>query len=154
MVDGAGGAGKQGCGTEAVNGASGGVPGPEARRGEGRRLRVDSDSIRLALSVSEACEALGVSWDFWSEHIAPEVRVVRRGRRKLIAVTELEHWLERNGEASGAITSASARTNRRRRRADESASPARGAQRRDGAARQAALFAPSVEDRSHTTGAS
>ena len=63
--------------------------------------------MRLALSISEACEALGVSWDFWSEHIAPEVRVVRRGRRKLIAVTELERWLERNGEASGAVTSAS-----------------------------------------------
>ena len=62
--------------------------------------------MRLALSVSEACEALGVSWDFWSEYIAPEVRVVRRGRRKLIAVTELERWLERNGEASGAIASA------------------------------------------------
>src|SRR4029079_5018353 len=76
VVNGAGGAGRQGCGTEAVNGASGGVPGPEARRGEGRRLRVDGDSIRLALSISEACEALGVSWDFWSEHIAPEVRVV------------------------------------------------------------------------------
>ena len=55
---------------------------------------------RLALSVAEACEALGVSWDFWSEYIAPEVRIVRRGRRKLVAVRELERWLERNGETA------------------------------------------------------
>ncbi len=55
--------------------------------------------IRLALSVEEACAALGVSWDFWREHIEPDVRVVRRGRRKLIAVAELERWLDRNAEA-------------------------------------------------------
>lgn len=53
---------------------------------------------RLALSVEEACAALGVSWDFWQEHIAPEVRIVRRGRRKLIAVAELQRWLADNGE--------------------------------------------------------
>lgn len=33
---------------------------------------------RLALNVEEACQALGVSWDFWSEHIAADVKVVRR----------------------------------------------------------------------------
>lgn len=53
---------------------------------------------RLALSVAEACAALGLSWDFWQEHIAPEVRVVRRGRRKLVSVAELKRWLERNAE--------------------------------------------------------
>jgi hypothetical protein len=53
----------------------------------------------LALSVEQACAALGVSWDFWQEHIAAEVRIVRRGRRKLIAVAELERWLAANAEA-------------------------------------------------------
>ena len=33
-----------------------------------------------------------------AEHVAPEVRVVRRGRRKLVAVRELERWLEDSGE--------------------------------------------------------
>jgi len=50
---------------------------------------------RLALSPNEAAEALGVSRDFFDEHIAPELRIVRRGRRKLIAIRELERWLER-----------------------------------------------------------
>jgi hypothetical protein len=60
----------------------------------------EATRLRLALNVEEACAALGVSWDFWSEYIAPEVRVVRRGRRKLVAVRELERWLERNGETA------------------------------------------------------
>jgi hypothetical protein len=55
---------------------------------------------RLALSVEEACAALGVGWDFWAEHIAPDVRLVRRGRRKLVPVAELQRWLEESAEAT------------------------------------------------------
>lgn len=51
---------------------------------------------RLALTVEEACAALGVSWDFWSEHVAHDVRIVRAGRRKLVPVAELQRWLEVN----------------------------------------------------------
>lgn len=61
-------------------------------------LRLAAPVPRLALSVEEACAALGVGEDFWREHVAPEVRIVRRGRRKLIAVTALEAWLAENGE--------------------------------------------------------
>jgi excisionase family DNA binding protein len=53
---------------------------------------------RLALSVQEAAEALGVSEDFWLKYIADEVRIVRRGRRKIIPVTELQRWLDENGQ--------------------------------------------------------
>ena len=53
---------------------------------------------RLALSVSEACEALGVSWATWRQHIEPDVRLVRLGRRKLIPTTELQAWLDRRAE--------------------------------------------------------
>jgi len=49
--------------------------------------------------VAEACDALGVGWDFWREHVEPELRVVRRGRRKLIALAELEAWLARSADA-------------------------------------------------------
>lgn len=63
------------------------------------RPEIDVAAVpRLALSVQEACEALGVSWDFWREHVEPGVRIVRRGRRKLVAVAELERWLAENGE--------------------------------------------------------
>jgi excisionase family DNA binding protein len=51
--------------------------------------------IRLALSPDEAAAALGVSRDHLDEHIAHELRWVRRGRRKFVAIRELERWLER-----------------------------------------------------------
>jgi excisionase family DNA binding protein len=50
---------------------------------------------RLALSPDEAAASIGVSRDFFDEHVAHELRVVRRGRRKMIPVRELEKWLER-----------------------------------------------------------
>lgn len=49
---------------------------------------------RLALSPDEAAAALGVSRDYLDEHVAAELRWVRRGRRKFVAVRELERWLE------------------------------------------------------------
>jgi hypothetical protein len=52
----------------------------------------------LALSPDQAAVALGVSRDFLDEHVMPELRVVRRGRRKLIAVRELERWLDTAAE--------------------------------------------------------
>ena len=55
---------------------------------------------RLALGVDEAAASLGVSRDYFDEHIAAELRWVRRGRRKLVAVAELERWLERNAALS------------------------------------------------------
>jgi excisionase family DNA binding protein len=51
---------------------------------------------RLAFSKSEAAHALGVSVDFLEEHVMHELRIVRRGRRRLIPVRELERWLDAN----------------------------------------------------------
>jgi hypothetical protein len=55
---------------------------------------------RLALDVQEACVALGVSWDTWHEHIEPEVRLIRLGRRKLVPVAELERWLAEHAQTT------------------------------------------------------
>jgi excisionase family DNA binding protein len=49
---------------------------------------------RLALSKREAAAALGVSVDFLEEHVLHELRIVRRGRRRLIPLRELERWLD------------------------------------------------------------
>lgn len=53
---------------------------------------------RVTLRPEEAAHALGVSRDFFDETIAPELRVIRRGRLKLYAVAELERWAEANAE--------------------------------------------------------
>ncbi len=50
---------------------------------------------RLALSPDEAAGVLGVSRDYLDQHVIHELRIVRRGRRILIALSELERWLDR-----------------------------------------------------------
>ena len=49
---------------------------------------------RLALTPVEAAACLGVSRDFFDQHVQPELRIVRRGRRRLIPTCELNRWLD------------------------------------------------------------
>jgi hypothetical protein len=56
--------------------------------------------LRLALNKSDAAAALGVSVDFFDDHIVHELRVTFRGRRRLYAVRELERWLD---ESAGRV---------------------------------------------------
>jgi excisionase family DNA binding protein len=56
---------------------------------------------RVTLTPIEAAAALGVSRDFFDEHVRPELRVVRRGRLVLIPVRELERWAD--GAAARAL---------------------------------------------------
>lgn len=51
---------------------------------------------QLALRPEEAARALGVSRSFFFAEILPELRVVRRGRLRLVPVRSLEEWIERN----------------------------------------------------------
>jgi len=50
---------------------------------------------RLAVDIGEAAAMIGVSRAFFDEHVRHELRWVRVGRRKLVAVRELERWLDR-----------------------------------------------------------
>jgi len=53
---------------------------------------------RIALTPAEAAAALGVGPDFFDEHVAPELRLVRRGRKRLVPVRDLERWTVENAE--------------------------------------------------------
>jgi len=71
------------------------APTPPKRESR-RRDEGGTPSGRLALSPDEASAVLGVSRDYFDEHVLDELRVVRRGRRILVALAELERWLDRS----------------------------------------------------------
>jgi hypothetical protein len=64
--------------------------------GVARKLAVSIP--RIALTPSEAAAAIGVGPDFFDANVAPELRLIRRGRKRLVPVTELERWIAENAE--------------------------------------------------------
>lgn len=54
---------------------------------------------RIALTPAEAAAAIGVGPDFFDENVAPQLRLIRRGRKRLVPVRELERWVVENAEA-------------------------------------------------------
>lgn len=57
------------------------------------RLLAAPRAPRVAVELGEAADALGVSKKFFDEHVRHELRVVRRGRKVLVPLCELERWL-------------------------------------------------------------
>lgn len=77
------------------------VPGGADRLGGDPRGAQVSTVERLAFTPEEAAASIGCSRSFLYEHILPELRVVRVGRRRIIPRESLEQWLRE--EASRAI---------------------------------------------------
>jgi hypothetical protein len=76
-------------------------PDDRAREGDGNQLNASRDSggrdPAARLTKREAAAALGMSVDSFERHVQPELRVVRRGRLRLFALTEIERWLRESG---------------------------------------------------------
>jgi excisionase family DNA binding protein len=51
---------------------------------------------RITLTPNEAAAALGVGRTFLYEHVLPGVPVIRLGKKRLILVSDLVRWAERN----------------------------------------------------------
>jgi len=51
---------------------------------------------QLTLSIGGAAELLGVSRDFFDDHVRADLRLVRRGRVIRVPRAELERWVEQN----------------------------------------------------------
>ena len=72
------------------------------------RIRPHRDPIELAVSPvpritvtqAEACAALSCSEEFFVEHIRPHMRVIRRGRKRLFPVSELERVVDELAESA------------------------------------------------------
>jgi excisionase family DNA binding protein len=64
-----------------------------------RVVSIDAAAVpRIAMSKREAASALGVSVDFFDEHIVRDLRMVRVGRRRLVPIAELERWLDTHAD--------------------------------------------------------
>lgn len=61
--------------------------------------KLPSSIPRIALTPAEAAAAIGVGPDFFDANVAPELRIVRRGQKRLIPVVELERWVLESTEA-------------------------------------------------------
>lgn len=53
---------------------------------------------RLALTRTEAAESLGMSLDSFERYVQPDLRFIRRGKLRLVPVSELQRWLDRHAE--------------------------------------------------------
>lgn len=53
---------------------------------------------RVVLTRQEAAASLGISLDSFERHVQPDLKVIRRGGLRLVAVLELERWAEKAGE--------------------------------------------------------
>jgi excisionase family DNA binding protein len=51
---------------------------------------------RIALTRAQAAESLGMSLDSFERHVQHELRIVRRGKHRLVPIRELERWVEEN----------------------------------------------------------
>ena len=54
---------------------------------------------RVALSRQEAAASLGMSLDSFERHVQPELKLIRRGKLRLVPVVELERWAIENAES-------------------------------------------------------
>ena len=53
---------------------------------------------RVALTREEAAASLGMSLRAFEQHVQHDLRLIRRGRLRLVPVTELQRWVESAAE--------------------------------------------------------
>ncbi len=53
---------------------------------------------RIALTREEAAAAIGMSLTAFAQHVQPDLRLIRKGKLRLVGVRELERWVEHNAE--------------------------------------------------------
>jgi hypothetical protein len=53
----------------------------------------------LAYTPARAAASLDVGPDYFDEHVAPHLRVIRRGKKRIYPVAELARWLDEHAEA-------------------------------------------------------
>ena len=66
---------------------------------ESRDIHADRETPpRLGLNRRQAAESLGMSMDSFERYVQPELKLVRRGRMRIVPVGELKRWLAENAD--------------------------------------------------------
>lgn len=63
-------------------------------------VTLDAPIPRVALTPAEAAAALGCGATYFDQYVRPELRLIRRGRKTLVSVAELERWAAENADTS------------------------------------------------------
>ena len=53
---------------------------------------------RVAMSRHEAAASLGIGIDSFERHVQPHLRMIRRGRLRLVPISELQRWADAAAE--------------------------------------------------------
>ena len=61
-------------------------------------IQADMAVPRIALTRAEAAASLGLSVNSFERHVQPHLRIVRRGKIRLVPVVEIERWLQQNAD--------------------------------------------------------
>ena len=62
---------------------------------------IDRPAFRLALTATEAAEALGMSVDHFSRHVKHALPVVISGSKRVYPVQAIQAWLDRESLVGG-----------------------------------------------------
>jgi hypothetical protein len=54
---------------------------------------------RVLVTRQEAAELMAMSLDSFERYVQPEIKLVRKGRMRLVPISELERWKDRNAAA-------------------------------------------------------
>jgi hypothetical protein len=52
----------------------------------------------IAVTREKAAEMVGMSVDSFERYVQPEIRLIRKGKLRLVPVDELRRWCEANAE--------------------------------------------------------
>jgi hypothetical protein len=52
----------------------------------------------VAVTREQAAAMLGMGLTSFEQHVQPELRMIRKGKLRLVPVSELERWVEANAE--------------------------------------------------------
>jgi hypothetical protein len=68
--------------------------------GAGPVSKITISTPPIAVTRETAAEMVGMSLDSFERYVQPEVKLIRKGKLRLVPVDELRRWAEANAETT------------------------------------------------------